>query len=165
MTAKSDLDPASGRIALTREDVALLADGTGNIPDGTATRLRELVRCRDLELIARTWRWIGKQVEDLRRLAEDAGVELLADGLYVFRCLERLRSGSWRSPTEVLDPRLDVPYQELISMAGAHSDRAEGAEKAELQGLIERLASALSEQIRGEELLELMALPTPRKPR
>ena len=63
----------------------------------------------------------------------------------------------------VLDPRLDVPYQELISMAGAHSGRAEGAEKAELQRLIERLARALSEQIRGEELLELMALPAPRK--
>ncbi len=129
-------------IALTLEDLALLADGTGNIPDDSAVRLQTLIRCGDPARFEAAGRWIAAQLKVLRRMAADAGVDLLADGLYVSRCLERLRSGSWCSPTDVLDPRLDVPYQELIAMAGACADRArDEEEQAELRNLIERLVA------------------------
>ena len=36
---KTETDPAGG-VDLTLEDTAFLADGTGNIPDATARRLR-----------------------------------------------------------------------------------------------------------------------------
>ncbi|MCP3916541.1 MAG: hypothetical protein GY711_13365, partial [bacterium] len=42
----------------------------------------------------------------------------------------------------VLDPRLDVPYPELISMARAFAERTEGDEQAELLHLAERLTLA-----------------------
>lgn len=155
MAAKPKIGQAAEEIALIPEDVALLADGTGNIPDDTATRLQALIRCRDLEQIERTWSWIGSQLGEQSRMAEDADVELLADGLYVYRCFERLRSDPSTRPGELLDPRLDVPYQELISMAGAVADRGDAAEKAEMQQLIERLGVALAEQIQAEEKLDL----------
>ncbi len=160
MAARPETDQAAEKIALIPEDVALLADGTGNIPDDTATRLQTFIRCRDRELIECTWRWIGSQLEEQRQMAEDAGVELLADGLYVSRCFERLRADPSTRPSEVLDPRLDVPYQELISMAGALADRGDAAEKVEMQQLIKRLGVALGEQIQTEEELEPIAPTT-----
>ncbi len=163
MAASPETVQAPKGVALTPEDVALLADGSGNIPDDTATRLAALIRCHDLELIQRTWLWIESLLEVLCRLSEDAGVELLEDGLYVFRCFERLRSEPWARPGELLDGRLDVPFQELISMAGAMADRAGDAEKIELQQLVERLGTALDEQIQAEEQLEPTVRPAAMK--
>ncbi len=165
MAARPEIFQAPEGVALTPEDVALLADGSGNIPDDTALRLRPVVRSTDLELVQRTWLWIGAVIEVLRRLSEDAGVELLADGLYVFRCFERLRLEPRTPPGELLDPRLDMPYQELISMAGAFADRDDDAEKAEMQQLIERLGVAWGEQIQAEERVEPPVRPDPTKPR
>ncbi len=137
-------------LALTREDVALLADGTGNIPDDTAARLQALIRCDDADEIGAFWRCsVTPWLEELSQMTEDAGVELLADGLCVFRDLERLRSLRWQQPTDVLDGRLDVPYRELIVMAGALAERAEGVERIGLERLAERLTAAL-----GAEMLE-----------
>jgi hypothetical protein len=141
-------------ITLTPEDVALLADGTGDVPDETAVRLQALILCDDPRRIAATWRAIAGQLEELRRMAEDAGVELLADGLYAYRCLERLRSLPWERPADVLDLRLDVPLRELLSMTGAMIARADGAEKAELKRLFERLAAAQGEETRDDDLFE-----------
>lgn len=163
MATEPETDPAPEDIPLTLEDVALLADGAGNIPDDTATRLQTLIRCDDLERIERTWRWIKAELEQLRGMADDARVELLADGLYVFRCFERLRVEPWTLPGDLLDPRLDVPYQELISMAGAFEGRAQGAEKVEMQKLIERIGAALGAQIQIEEQVEWMARQANRK--
>ncbi len=165
MAARLEIVQAPKGVPLTPEDVALLADGSGNIPDDTATRLQAVIRCTDLELIQRTWRWIGTLSVVLRQLADDAGVELLADGLYVFRCFERLHSESGLRPGELLDPRLDVPYLELISMASAFADRGDDAERAELEQLIERLGVAWSEQIDVEEQVETPLRPDPAVPR
>ena len=161
MATKTVTDPAPKDvtpkgIGLTLEDIALLADGTGNIPDDTAIRLQALICCNDLKLIQRTWRRIASHLEELHEMAEYAGVELLADGLYVFRILEQLRSKTWESTSDVLDPRLDVPFQELIAMARAFADRADGHEKAELQQLGERLVIAVGDQIGGDKFVELL---------
>ena len=151
MATTTATEPAPTDIALTQEDIALLADGTGNIPDDTATRLQALIRCDDRERLQRTWRRIAAHLEDLHQMAQDAGVKLLADGLYVFRDLSRLRSEPWESASDVLDPRLEVPYPELLAMAGALADRAEGAEKAELQQLLERLARDFGDYLGGQK--------------
>ena len=129
-------------IHLTIEDVAVLADGTGNIPDATAVRLRPLICCADFEHVRSTWHGLAIRLRRLRQLAADAGVDLLADGLWVYRCLERLRSDLWLSPADVLDPRLEVPFPELISMARAFAQRTDGDEQAELLHLADRLALA-----------------------
>lgn len=146
--------PTLEDIHLTPEDVARLADGTGNIPDDTARRLQAVIRCQDLARIDRIWRWIRAELQELRQMADDACVELLEDGRYIFHCFERLRTEPWTLPTDVLDPRLDVPYEELISMASALEQRAEGTEKVEMRNLIERIGAALSAQVKAEEHLE-----------
>ncbi len=143
-------------IPLTLEDLALIADGTGNIPDDTAARLQAFFNCDDSELLEAFWRWKATQLEELHQMAADAGVELLADGLYAHRCLERLRTEPWDTPGELFDPRLDVPFQELIAMAGVRADRAEGEEAADLRQLIERLIVALGRQVGGDEFVELL---------
>ena len=117
-------------IGLTMKDIAILADGQGNIPDDTAERLAIFIRGEE--------RVLGT-LEQLARMAADAGVEHLADGHDTFENLSRLRQEPWESVTDVLDPRLDVPYPDLISMAGALADRAEGEEQAELRELGRRL--------------------------
>ncbi len=130
-------------VSLTPEDLALIADGTGNIPDDTAVRLQAFILCAgDPEEFERRRKWIVTELQELRRTAADAGVDLLGDGHYVLRTLERLRAEPWKTPADLLDPRLDVPYQELIAMAGARAERAEGEEKVELRQLIERLVGA-----------------------
>ncbi len=146
--AKNADDTAPAGVVLTLEDLALLADGTGNIPDDTAVRLRVLICCSDIERICETWRRQAAELERLRRLAAAAHVAELADGLYIFRCLERLRSSQWSSPGEVLDPRLDVPYAELISMARYFAGCAKADEQAELTHLAERLELDLARQPR-----------------
>ncbi len=150
MEAKQD-------IPLTPEDLALIADGTGNIPDDTAVGLQAFIlSAGDSQKFERTRQWIVAQLEELRRTAADAGVELLGDGQYVFSTLERLRAEPWKTPADLLDPRLDVPYQELIAMAGARAERARGAEKAELRQLIERLVGALGDELGGEKYVQLL---------
>ncbi len=139
--------PDPSALPLTPEDVAHLADATGEFPDDTAARLQQLILCDDRERVRRTWRLIETHREALRQMAKDAGVELLVDGVYVFRILERLRSEHWECPEDLLHHRVDVPYQELIEMAGAHAGRVAGAEKAELAQLIERLTVALGGQL------------------
>ncbi len=143
-------------IALTAEDVAELADGTGNIPDATARRLQALIRCRDPELLRRNWDRIGTQLEELGQMAEDAGVDLLVDGLYVLRILEQLRARRWEYTGDVLDPRFEVPYPELISMARARAGRAEGPEKAGLELLAKRLVAVWGGQIGTDEDVDLL---------
>ncbi len=154
MATKTASETPPQDVALTLEDVACLADGNGDLPDATAARLRTLIRCDDQKLIQRTWRRRASQLEELHQMAADAGVELLVDGLYLYRILEQLRSKPWQSTSDVLDPRLDVPYQELITMAGALAERARGDEQAELRQLIERLKVNLSDLIGGDKILE-----------
>lgn len=55
----------------------------------------------------------------------------------------------------MLDPHLDVPFNELISMAGAMAERAEGEEKAELEELRQRLITAFGDQLGDEKILRL----------
>ncbi len=127
---------------LTLEDVAHLADATGEVPDDTAVRLRAFIRCDDPERFERTWHLIRAHLEALRQMAADAGVEMLVDAVFVFRIFERLRSEAWQRPEGVLHRGVEVPYQELISMAGSYVERADAAETAELERLIERLREA-----------------------
>lgn len=109
---------------LTLKDIAILADGAGNISDETAERLAPYVRGdEDLK----------EPLAELRQMAADAGTPLLADGLHAFEILSRLRSRIWARPSDVLDPRLDVPFDELISMTAAMAERAGDKEKTELQ--------------------------------
>ncbi len=140
MSTTTATDPTA--IPLTPEDVAHLADGTGEFPDDTAARLKVFIRCDDMERVQRTWHLIGSHLEELHRMAEDADVELLVDAIFVFRILEQLRSEAWESPGDVLHPRIEVPYPHLISLAGARAERAADAEKAELQQLRQRLLLA-----------------------
>jgi len=135
-------DPRPQHGDLTLEDLALLADGAGNVPDATARRLQALIQCSDLEHVGETWRGFVVRIRRLRQMAADAGTRFLADGLDAFRSLERLRSDLWVRPEDVLDPRLEVPYRELIAMARARAERARGDEKGELLDLADRLASA-----------------------
>ena len=148
--------PDSGAIPLTPEDVAHLADATGELPDDTATRLQTLIRCADLEQVERTWRLIGTHLKALGQMAEDAGVDLLVDAVFAFHLFERLRSEPWESPEDLLHPGVEMPYQQLISMAGALAERAAGAEKEELGHLRERLIVALGEQLGRERFVQLL---------
>ncbi len=142
-------------ITLTIDDVAFLADGSGNIPDETADRLRALILCDDSDEVEFFWRMsVMPWLEELRQMARDARVELLADGLYVFRSLEHLRSMRWEQPADIFDQRLDIPYHELILMAGALAGRAAPEEKAELDRLVDRLMVALAAEIRDADFVE-----------
>ncbi len=144
-------------IPLTPEDLALIADGTGNVPDDTAVRLQAFILgAGDREQFERWRQWIVAQLEELRGAAAEADVELLADGRYVHTLLERLRAEPWDTPADLLDRRLDVPYQELIAMAGARADRAQGAETAEMRQLVERLVGALGDELGGEKFVQLL---------
>lgn len=138
---------AETETGLTLEDIAVLADGTGNVLDETAAKLKPLI-CGDERF--------AEAIAALRQMAEDAGTRLLADGLHAFRSLSRLREKAWRKPTDVLDPDLDVPFGELISMAGAMAGRAEGEEQAELQRLRERLIDAFGVELGAEKILQMM---------
>ncbi len=154
MSTRTTIDPAAG--PLTHEDVAHFADGSGELPGDTAARLQALIRCDDLDRVERTWRLIGAQLEELRRMAEDADVELLVDAVFVFRILERLRSETWESPHEMLHPGVEVPYPPLIAMVGVMAERAEGEESAELLALHERLTIAQDNRACGEKLLDFL---------
>ncbi len=156
MAIQTATGPAPQGIDLTPEDLALIVDGTGNIPDDDALRLGSLVLCQDPERFEAARCWMAAQIEEMRRMAADAGVELLADGLYVFGCLEQLRIEPWETPGDVLDRRLDVPYRELIAMARARADRAGDDERTEMRQLVERLGIALGTQIRGESSAHLL---------
>ncbi len=138
---------AKNETGLTLEDVAALADGTGNLSDETAARLKPLV-CGD-EAFA-------EDLAALRQMAEDAGTRLLADGLHAFRRLSRLRERFWSRPADVLGPDLDVPYGELITMAGAMAARVEGEERAGLERLRERLIVAFGVELGDDRALRLM---------
>lgn len=140
-------------VSFTLEDVAHFADGSSELPSETADRLRTLIHCDDPEQLEQTWRLIRDRRQNLHQMAEDAGVELWVDAVYVFRSLERLRAEPWETPTEVLDHRVDVPYRELIAMAGAAAKRAEGEERSELEEVAKRLTSVLGEDL-GDELIE-----------
>ena len=153
---KTTTDPGPEGIAFTLEDVAFLSDGTDDLPNDMALRLRALFLCDDLKPVAATFRVIGGRLEELRRMAEDAGVEQLADGLYVYRCLERLRSLPWERPADVLDLRLEVPFQELLSMTRALAARAEAAEQADLEQLCQRLTVAAGEQIGDDDMFKVL---------
>ncbi len=142
MPTKTVTPPPPEAIPLTLEDVAHLADGADELPDDTAARLKVFIRCNDLDRVRSTWRLIGAHLEELRRIAEDAGIELLVDAVFVFRILERLRSEAWESPGDVLHPRVEVPYSQLIALAGAQAKRAGDTEKTELLQLCERLRFA-----------------------
>ncbi len=89
-------------------------------------------------------------------MAEDAGVELLVDAVFVYRILERLRTETWESPGDVLHPGVEVPYPHLLSMAEAMAARAEADEGEELIELIEHLSVALGDQIGGQKLLDFL---------
>ncbi len=131
-----------GGVTLTTEDIALLADGTGNIPDDTARRLQVLICCGDVEQIVALWRYLAAELVILRRLADAVRVALLADGLHYYRCVERLRAEIWKTPADVFDPRTELHYPELISVARYLAGRAEGEERAELEHLAGRLEHA-----------------------
>lgn len=49
-------------------------------------------------------------------------------------------------------PRLDVPFDELISMVAAMAERAKGKQKAELQQLKERLVAAFGDELGRDEV-------------
>ncbi|MCP3962189.1 MAG: hypothetical protein GY719_30470, partial [bacterium] len=50
---------ATQDVSLTPEDLALIADGTGNIPDDTAVRLQAFILCAgDPEEFERRRQWI-----------------------------------------------------------------------------------------------------------
>ncbi len=150
-----EIGPPPAGITLTLEDLAALADGNGNVPDAAAARFKTLIdSCEKPERFEAARRWMAAALAGLRRLAADADVKLLADGLYAFECLEKLSARSWESPSDVLDPRLDVPYRELISLAAALAERAGGEEKAELEQLVDRLMRALAAEISGEGIGE-----------
>ena len=124
---------ADTETTLTLEDVAILADGTGNIPDETATRLAPLIRGDERFAAA---------LDDLRRMAADAGTAYLADGFDAHASLERLRAEPWTHPRDVLHPDLDVPYRELVAVAAAAAGRAKGAERMTLREVQQRLERA-----------------------
>ncbi len=138
---------AKNEKGLTLEDVAALADGTGNLPDDTAVKLKPIV-CEDESL--------AEDLAALRQMAEDAGTGLLEDGLTTFKRLSRLRERAWEKPSDVLDPNQDVSIRELIAMAGAMAGRADGEEKGELEELKERLIAAFGDQLGGERVLEMV---------
>ncbi len=140
----------------TLEDVAHFADATGELPADTAVRLQAFVHGDDPKQDERTRRLIGSHLEALRQMAEDAGVEMLVDAVFVFRIFERLRSETWEKPDDVLHHGVEVPYKELISMAGAHAQRADAALKVELERLSQRLMIALGRQIRDQDFVELL---------
>ena len=141
---------------LTLEDVAILVDGTGNIPDDTAERLAPVI-ATDPRVTA--------QIGELRHMAEEAGSDYLADALDAHTRFSRLQEGAWRHPTDILEPNLDVPYRELISIATLRAERARSAERAELLALKERLEIAYVEDLLAaacfrqlaERLLEVQA--------
>ena len=87
-------------------------------------------------------------------MAEDAGVRLLADGLYAHESLTRLRQEPGKSTKDVLDPRLETRHADLIVVANALADRAEGEEKAELRELAGRLAVDLRDSLMAESFVE-----------
>ncbi len=137
----------------TPEDVAHFIDGNGDLPADTAIRLQELMDCDDLKQIRGAWRSIQNHQEALGQMAEDAGVELRVDAIFVYRILEQLSSADWESPGDVLSPSIEVPYRQVLSMIDAQVGRATGMEKHELLRLKERLIVALSIQIGGEEVV------------
>ncbi len=134
--------------------VAHFADASDEFPDDTAVRLQAFICCDDPEQVRQTRRQIRAHLAALRQMAEDAGVELLVDAIFVFRIFEQLRSETWESPGEVLLPGTEAPYQQLISMACAHAERGEGTERAELLRLRKRLIAALGQQLGGGELAD-----------
>ena len=143
-------------ISFTLEDVAHFVDGAGELPKDTAARLRALIRCDDLNRVESTWDLIRAHRADLRRMADDAGVELLVDAVFVFRIFERLRSETWESPGDLLHDGVEVPYQQLIALVGAHAERAEGDERQELLRLKARLTAVVGDQLGSEGFVELL---------
>lgn len=91
---------AKTETGLTLEDIATLADGTGNIPDETAESLKPLIRedARFAEALAA-----------LRQMADDAGTKLAADGLDAFRSLTGSGSELGRSPPTCSTPTWTSP--------------------------------------------------------
>ncbi len=154
MPTKTATDPTPKAIPLTYEDVAHLADGSGDLPADTAVRLQVFICCDDLERVQDTWRLIASHREELYQMADDADVELLVDAVFIFRILEQLRSEPWERPGDVLHPGIEVPYPQLISMAAAGAARAAGDEQAELLRLRERLVLALGNQLGSEKVVE-----------
>ena len=147
---RTDFDPVAAARAeapalpggLTLADIALLADGTGNIPDDTAARLAPLIVSDDR---------LAGHLARLRRMAEDAAAECLADGHDAHASFAVLESATWQHPTDVLDPRVDVPYRELISIAATRAARAPRAERARLSMLEQRLVQAFTEDLANGE--------------
>ncbi|MCP3961881.1 MAG: hypothetical protein GY719_28905 [bacterium] len=132
---------------LTLADVALLADGTGNIPDDTAARLAPLI-VSDARLAG--------HLAELWRMAEESTAACLADAHDAHASFAVLESATWLHPTDVLDPRLDVPYGELLSIAAARAARAPRAERARLLMLEQRLEQIFTEDLaNGEPFLRL----------
>ncbi len=132
---------------LTLEDVAALADGTGNLSDETAAKLKPIVCANES---------FAEDLATLRQMADDAATTLLEDGLSTFKRLARLRQRAWKKPGDVLEPDLEVPYCELAAMTGAMAERAGGEEKAELEELGERLFAAFGDQLGGEKVLQMV---------
>jgi len=89
-------------------------------------------------------------------MAGDAATKLLEDGLDIFKRLTLLRGRAWKKPNDVLEPDLEVPYCELIAMAGAMAERADGEERAELEELGERLFAAFGNQLGGEKVMQMV---------
>ena len=63
MPTNTATDPTPKTIPLTLEDVAHLADGSGEHPDDTAARLKVFIRCDDPDRVRHTWRLIGSHRE------------------------------------------------------------------------------------------------------
>ena len=141
-------------IPFTLEDVAHFTDASGELPADTALRLQAFIRCQDPEPLERTRQLIGSHLDQLRQMAVDAGVERRVDAVFVFRTLERLRVEPWEMPDDVLHHGVEVPYQDLLLMAGALARRADASESAELERLIQRLKVALGRQIRQQDFVE-----------
>lgn len=141
--------PEKTLAGLTRHDVATLADGTGNISDETATRLATFISSDPR---------FADTLATLRQMADDAGVKYLADGLEIHQLITRLRQESWKVPRELVNPALDVPYPQLLTLTATLAERARGQEKAALTALEDRLLAAFSAEVADEPFFETLVV-------
>ncbi len=132
-------------IGLTLRDLAILADGTGNIPDDTARRLAPLIR-HDPRVAA--------EMDQLQQMADDANVARLADGLFTFEILETLLGATWETPRDVLDPNLEIPYRELIEMSQAMARRSAESDKEPLIKIVTRLEVWYGAHVAGRDCFQ-----------
>ena len=132
-------------IGLTLRDLAILVDGTGNIPDETARRLAPLSRQDER---------VAENLRQLQQMADDAQVVRLEDGLTAFEILQKLRETTWKSPREVTGPDLEIPYRELIAMSKAMTRRVKVSDRKQFAKLTTRLEAWFSADLASEDCFQ-----------